>query len=329
MKIVFCILLSVIVWSCNSKPGLNRSPRSQVDLNYIPVSKSSGFLSVNLDLSANVKSEQLTAEMKLINSGPETITITAITLLPQGGMTAFPNEGNIKPVVIQAGKDTLTDITFNPVNDVKVYQATGRQGHLKPEYKVSIAYKVGDSANTHTLDMTTHSPANDYDLYSSRYAKPYTTYSFNTATNFNDLQKRYMDSLKLSLNNFAFVAQQELALTGVNIWMKAICENDSITAEFLVVNHDAYRIKIDPDSLDFLAGPGAATTSKAIVIKKLSGSVTDKTVLEKNDRALITLKKYFIPAGNRATLCLKHAFMWNGKQPLFCDDIGLVKVSLP
>ncbi|HVW16353.1 MAG TPA: hypothetical protein VHB54_21145 [Mucilaginibacter sp.] len=327
MKTFFCILLPIVLWSCNSKPGLNRS---ETDLNYIPVSKNSGFLSANPGLSANIKSQRLTAEIKLINSGPETITITAITLLPPGGMAAFPNEDNFKPIFINAGKDTLTNVIFNPVNDIKVYQVTGRQGHLKPEYKISIAYKAGNSATTHTLDVTAHVQPDDYNIYLSRYVKPYTGYSFNTATNFNDLQSRYMDSLHLSLNNFAFVAQQELALTGVNIWMKTICENDSITAEFLVVNHDEYRIKINPDSLDFVSGRGASTAGhNNIEIKKMPGSTTDKTVLEKNDRVLITVKKYFNPVGNRATLRLKHAFMWNGKRPLFYDNVELVKVSLP
>ncbi|HVS91272.1 MAG TPA: hypothetical protein VHE59_04520 [Mucilaginibacter sp.] len=327
MKTFFCILLPVVLWSCNSKPGLNRP---QTDLNYIPASQSSGFLSANLGLSANIKSQRLSAEIKLINSGPETITVTAVTLLPPGGMAAFPNEADFKPIFISAGKDTLTDIIFHPVNDIKVYQLTGRQGHLKPEYKVSVMYKAGNSATMHTLDITAHVQPDDYNIYLNWHSKPYIGYSFNTATNFNDLQSRYMDSVHLSRNNFAFVAQQELALTGVNIWMKVLCENDSLEAELLVVNHDEYRIKIIPDSLDFISGRGASTAGhNTIQIKKMPGSATDKTVLEKNDRVLIIVKKYFKPVGNAATLRLKHAFMWNGKRPLFYDNIRLVKVSLP
>lgn len=325
-QVFFLVLLAIIAGGCNSG---HKSKGTKDDLVYITDPQKSEFLSAGLDLAGNIKKEELLAELTLTNTGPKPITITEITVHAQGGLTTFPVAGNIKPVVLPAGKDTLIVTKFNPINDIEVYQLTGRQGHFKQAYKVSILYKLRDGEKIFPVDLAAKLPPDDYKAYVKKNATSFTGYSFNTGTGFGETEADYLEILKLGAPAFAFVAHHEIALTGLNIWMTSYCENDSLYAELLAVNHDNYALRIIPDSLDFTYKDGTSPgQSKSVVLEKKSGSQQNKEMLEKDDKVLIHFKKPFKSSDKPVIISLKHTFMVNGSKPLFNNDIELLKVRL-
>jgi hypothetical protein len=327
MKIFFPILLLTFIFGCN---GDQRLRKNRGDLNYSAIAEQSDFLSANVYLTANVKSQELLVELKLNNPGSKPISIQEITVNAEGGLRSFPEGGSIKPIILEAGKDTFTTVKFKPVNDLKVYMITGKQGCFKPGYKISVFYKVQGNEKMFTMDLEPQMSENDYKAYIGKYKTPFIGYSFNTGTSFAQIQREYLETLKLSSQPFTYVSQQELALTGLNLWMKGFCERDSINAELIIVNHEDYAVKIIPDSLDFVVkGDTVIDRSKTVVLEKISGSKRDKTIMEKGDKVLIHFKKYYKNTNKKISLSLKHAFVLSGSKPLFNDDIELIKIHLP
>jgi len=327
LQVSLLVLLATIAGGCHTG---HKHDGAKGDLNYIPASQISEFMSADLYLSGNVKKQELLAELTLSNTGSKPIIITEITVHAEGGLTTFPAAGNIKPVVLPAGRDTLIVTRFNPVNDIEVYQLTGRQGHFKQQYKVSVLYKLQGGEKIFPVDLAAKLPPDDYQAYVKKNATPFTGYSFNTGTSFGETEADYLETLKLGVPAFAFVAHHEIALTGLNIWMTSYCENDSLYAELLVVNRDTYTVKIIPDALDFACkGDTSPNHSKNIVLEKKLGSQPNKAIMEKDDKVLIHFKKPFKSADKPVIISLKNAFIIHGTKPLFNKDIDLVKNSLP
>jgi hypothetical protein len=327
LQVSLLVLLATVTCGCNTGQKLKRR---KGDLIYSPVSQKTEHLSLDLDLSAIIKKQELIAELRLNNTGPKSIIITEITVCAEGGLTSFPATGNIKPVILPPGRDTVLTVKFNPVNDIKVYELTGRQGRFKPGYKVAVLYKLQGAERIFSANLNTHLPPDDYSAYANKDTTPFIGYSFNTATNFADTESDYLGKLTLKDPVFAFVAHHEIALTGLNIWMTSYCEKDSLYAELLLVNHDVYTIKIIPDSLDFIyQGDNSTRQSKKIVLEKKSGLQQNKAEMEKDDKLLIHFKKPFKSTGKPVIITLKNAFIINGAKALFNTDIELVKVHLP
>jgi len=325
-RISLLVLLVAIAYGCNAG---QKSKGARGDLNYTPVTQNSEFLSAGLDLSGNIKKQELLAELKLTNTGSKPITLTEITVYAEGGLRSFPIIGNIKSVILPAGRDTLIATKFKPVNDIKVYQLTGKQGRFKPVYKVSVLYKLQGEEKVLSANLDAQLPPDDYKAYIKKYATPFTGYSFNTATSFAQAESDYLGTLKLGAPAFAFVAQHELAITGLNIWMTSCCEKDTLYVELLLVNHDNYTIKIIPNSLNFTYKDGPLPDhSKNIALEKKSGSQQNKEVMEKDDKVLIHFKKPFKSSDKPVIISLKHAFMANGTKALFNNNIELLKVRL-
>jgi hypothetical protein len=327
VQVSLLVLMAILAAGCGAG---QKSKRARSDLNYIPITQKSEFLSADLDLSANIKNQELVAGLKLTNTGPKPITITEITVHADGGLTSFPATGNIKPVILPAGRDTLLTVKFNPVNDVKVYELTGRQGNFKAAYKVSVLYKPGGQEKILIADLNTRLPGDDYKTYINKYTKTFTGYSFDIGTSFAETESDYLGRLKLKDPAFAFVAPHEIALTGLNMWMTSRCENDTLYAELLLVNHDDYTIKIIPDSLDFICkGDASPKQPKNVSLEKKSGSQQNKESMEKDDKVLIHFKKPFKDSDQPVSISLKHAFYLGASKPLFNNNIELVKVRLP
>jgi len=326
VQVLLLVLLVPIAGSCNAGQKI-KGPKG--DLIYIPVTQKSEFLSAHLDLSANIKSQEMLAVLKLTNTGSKPMTITEVTINTEGGLQSFPTTGNIKPIILPAGRDTLMTTRFRPVNDVKVYQLTGKNGRFKLNYKVSVFYKQQGDDKMFSADLNVQLPPDDYTAYTKTYATPFIGYSFNTASNFDQTERDYLGTLKLKDPAFAFVAQHEIAVTGLNIWMTSYCENDTLYAQFLIVNHDAYAVKIIPDSLDFACkSDGTKGNSKTIILEKITGSQQNKEVIEKDGKLLIHFKKRFTSSDRQVIISLKHAFILDGSRALFNNNIELVKVRL-
>jgi hypothetical protein len=327
MKLSFLFILSIIIFSCNihqNKPGIKGG------LNYTSASVKSDLLSADLNLSANIKNQELVAGLQLTNPGSKAITIQEIVISTPEGLRSLP-DGDTGPFVLSAGKDTLASIKFKPVNDLKVYQLTGKQGYFKPEYKISISYKTEDSDNSRIMDLKAQLTQADYKAYSDKYKMPVTSYSFNTKTNFTQKQVKHLQILNPENQlPFVFVSDQEIAVAGLNFRLKSFCEHDSLHAEIFIVNHAGFPVKIIKDSLDFIySGDTSSYRSNRIELEKISGAQENKDMMEKGDRVLIHFKKYLKKPGKRMMLSFRHAFVLSGPKPLFNNNIELVKVSLP
>ncbi|MBS1532690.1 MAG: hypothetical protein JSU01_20475 [Bacteroidetes bacterium] len=283
-----------------------------------------------MHLSGSIANGELLAEIKLADYGSKPISVREITAITSGGLRCFPTTGNIQPVTLQPRKDTLITVKFKPVNDTKIYQLTGKRGPFKNEYTVSVFFKTQSDARMQSLDLNTRLPDNDYKAYLSKYGKPVIGYAFNTGTTFGQTEGDYLEALKPGGQPFAFVAQHELALTGLNIWMTSFCERDSLYAELLVVSQADFAVKIVPDSIDFVdSGHGPSGKSKTVVLEKIAGSKQSPDVIRSGDKVLVRFRKYLKNPKREMVLSIKHAFVLNGPKPLFKDDIQLVEVSLP
>ena len=327
VQVTLLVLLVTVACGCNAAPKFKGA---KGDLNYTAVTQKSESLSADLNLTANIKNQELLAELRLTNTGSKSIIITEITVYPEGGLQSFPTTGNIKPVIVASGRDMLINSKFHPVNDTKVYQLTGKPGRFKSAYKISVFYKVEGGEKIFSADLNAQLPPHDYKAYIEKYAVPFIGYSFNTASNFDQAERDYLEKLQLKDPAFAFVAQHEIAITGLNIWMTSYCENDTLYAEFLIVNHDDYAVKIISDSIDFAyRGDTSPNQSKNIVLEKKPGSQQNKELMEKDEKVLIHFKKPLKSSDRQLILCFKHAFILTGAKPLFNDNIELMKVRLP
>lgn len=301
------------------------------DLIYSPSTAKSGTLTAGLQLSANLTTLQLLAKVKLINTGKQPISIFQFTVYPAGGLQSLPVHGGQRPFWLQAQKDTLIDVAFRPVNNIKLYEVTGKQGHFLQAYKVNIFYKIQGSEKVYSAEPESRLPEKNYKEYAARYGGAVTGYSFNTGSAFADTERDYLGRLKLNAPVFAFLAPQEIALTGLNIWMKSYSENDTLFADFLVVNQHNYCLKIIADSIKFgYKEQSAASQSLVLVSRGGSAPGGKKTfLLEKGEQAMIHFKIHLLSAEGPLIASLKHAFLLDGSRPLFNSSVELLKVRLP
>ena len=298
-------------------------------LKYIPVTQNSDYLNASLILTADINSLQVVADLKLINTGSKSITVTGVTVYADGGLQSFPTNGNIKPINLKAGQDGLLTVNFKPINDIKVYQLTGKQGRIKAQYKVAVFYKSQGQEQVFSTNLIAQLPADTYRSYIDRHPISYTGYAFNTASTFDQTERKYIEQLKLKDQPFVFIAQHELALTGLNIWMTSYLEKDTLYADLLIVNHDDFAIKLHPGALNFGSQDEVLTDkAKTITVEKIISKQKDPERIDKGDKISVHFKRYFKNTDKPIFLSFKNAFLLNGTQPLFIDNIGLVKVHL-
>ncbi len=326
-KLITSILLLLLVY-CSICYGQNARESASL-LRFSASSQNSESIAAQLELTANAATLQLIAGIKLINIGSKPIEVTGITVNTEGGLQSYPAKGNIKPFTINPGKEVFITNEFQPVNDIKVYQLTGKQGHIKAQYKVSVFYKIQPADRVYTTTFAAQLPADTYNAYMHKYGTLYTGYAFNTASNFDQTERKYLEKLNLKSSLFAFVAQHEIALTGSNIWLTSYLAKDTLYADLLIVNHDDYTIKIVPDSLNLgHKGDAINDKTKKIVIEKIIGAQRNKDLIENGGKVIIHFKKYFKGADLPVTLFFNHAFLIKGATPLFKENIGLNKVQL-
>ena len=318
-------LVGITAWSTfGQKPGENHSL-----LKYLPVNQNSDYIIANLLLSADVNTQEVNADLKLINTGSKIIEITGITIYADGGLQTFPIKGNIKQVSLKPGQDKMLSVSFKPVNDIKVFQLTGKQGSIKAKYKVSVFYRQQGNDKAFSVDMIAQLHPDIFKSYISKYPGSFIGYAFNTASAFDQQERKYLETLKLAKTPFVFIAPHELALTGLNIWMTSYCANDTLYADLLIVNHDDFAINLMANTINIgEKNKGPSDLTKKVVIEKVVGSHKETGRIEMGDKILIHFKKYFKKPDGPIFLQIKNAFLLGGFKPLFIDDIGLLKTQL-
>jgi hypothetical protein len=326
-KIPILLILLTTVFACKNN---TRIQKTKGDLNYTPTDMQSDQLSVRLNLTANIKTQKLQADLELNNPGKNPITISEIELSTPEGLRSVPATGSIGSVILQPGENKTISLKFQPLNDLKEYQLTGRNGHFKSSYNLLITSQMNQSAPPLLTIMMANLVPADYSAYLNKYKIIATSYSFNTKSDFTQKQKAYFTTLKqIKQPPFVFVSDQEIAVSGVNFRLNSYCEHDTLNAQLFIVNHSGFPVKINKDMLDFLyTDKSFSASSKDIKIVKISGS-QQKDLIDKGDRVLIHFKKYFKNPGNTAILSFNKAFELSDKIPLFKNDIELLKVDIP
>jgi hypothetical protein len=314
--------------------GCKQEKKTTVNANelaYTANDTTSGALSAKLTLIANGPSNNVTATIKLSNADANQVDIQDILISTTDGIRSSPETGN-SSIALRPGTDTTFSIKFHPLNDLKLFQVTGMPGFIKPAYNVLISYKTTGSDSLKTLTLKSQAQPDDYQNFARKYKKSITGYSFNTKTDFNANQRKYLKTIKLAGQTpFVYLSEQEIAVSGLNFRLKSYNEHDTLHAELFVVNHAEFAVKIIPGAFDIVpsekTGSGAG---KTINLERLSGMQHDSAMMEKGDRILIHFKKYLKQGASgkeNLILHLTNAFMLTGKKNLFNEDVQLLPVN--
>ena len=326
MKLSVIVILTVfILYSCNSSPKKIKSNANE--LIYTTIDTSAGDLSASLHLTGKIKTAELTAQLKLSNSGSAPIDFQEIEIATHEGIRSG-SAGGFAPFSLLQGKDTTLNITFRPVNDLKLYQVTGLTGNFKGSYRASVSYKIGND-NLVSLTLNSATDKTEFNIYSKENKKVLNGYSFDTKTGFNDREKKYLETVLPAVKSpFVYLSEQEIAVSGLNFKVKTYDAQDTIYAEFYIVNHADFPVKVITNSLNIILNNKAGNGEKAITkIEKISGAQNDINMMEKGDRVLIHYKKYMkTPASGKDTLTLhlRNAFILSGRKDLFNENLKLL-----
>jgi len=328
MKSLIPVILVVIslLSACSSASKKNKINPN--DLNYIITPGNSGDLSADLSLSADPVKQIVNAQLQLNNAGSQTLNIGEITIATPEGIRALPINA-FAPFSLPAGKDTTLNLLFNPINDLNIYRVTGMAGSLKSDYSLSVTYTGAANAEPAPLILKASLDKNDFASYKSKYTKPAVGYSFDTKGGFNELEKKYLETVKdISQPPFVYLSDQEIAVSGLNFQLKSYYISDTLHAELFIVNHSGFEVKLNSDSLDVITGdkpqPGETKTAS---IEKITGSQQYPNMIAKDDRQLIHFKKFMkIKDSGSDTLTFKinSAFMLKGGKRLFAEDVRLL-----
>jgi len=327
MKLSLIVILAAFILSgCHSSYKKLKSNANE--LIYTPADTSTGDLSAGLNLTGKIKSGELTAQIKLSNPGSAPIEIQEIGIATPEGIRSAPAAG-FSPFLLAQGKDTTFSIKFKPVNELKLFQATGLSGNFKAGYSLSIGYKITGSDNSASLELTPTTDKTEYITYLKNNKSTVIGYSFNTKTGFDDREKKYLAMVMPAVKSpFVYLSEQEIAIAGLNFRLKTYDERDTMHAEFFIVNHADFPVKVISDSLNVTVDNKAGDGGKATVkIEKISGAQNDINMMEKGDRLLIHYKKYMNMPFKKAdtlTLHLRGAFILSGKKNLFSEDVQLL-----
>ncbi|MBB5637146.1 hypothetical protein HDE68_003059 [Pedobacter cryoconitis] len=342
MKRIIPLILVTLLFACKNH---TETKRVKGNLNYATTAIKSGQISVTANLTATIKTQELQADLQLSNPGSTTLTISEIEIATTEGLRTIPKTGTAS-MILKPGENKAVLLNFQPLNELRENQLTGRNGYLKGVYNLLITYKTEEKESglsTYSSPSQTYKsptvmslPAvlapSDYKAYLKKYQITATSYSFNTKSDFTAKQKAYLTTLKqIKQSPFVFVSAQEIALSGVNFRLRSYCENDTLNAEIFIVNHSDFSLKINQEKLD-IRYPGelvSARSNALVKVEKISGSRKAPYEIEKGDRVLIRLKKPFKNNEDNAVLLFNKAFTLNNQIALFKNNIELVKVNLP
>ncbi|MCO5949469.1 hypothetical protein [Mucilaginibacter flavidus] len=312
-------------------PGCIGNKKQQTDTNqlvYQTAGINSGPLHIEPDLKGNIKQQDLSLQIKLSNAEAKDIEIQEITVNIPDGSNSTPTTA-FTPFLLKQGNDTTLNLKFNPFNDARLYQVTGMNGSFKPAYNIVISYSKSGSGSIYTLSLKSIAQNNDFLAYSKKHAKSVIGYSFNTRNDFNEKQKRYLETLKqLPQPQFVFLSDQEIAVCGLNFRLKNFYLKDTLNAELFIVNHADFQVQITPDALDITKdGEPLPVETKAVTVEKVSGTQQNPYMMEKGDRVLIHFKKHVKVEDvdkQMLRLNIKEAFMLKNNKRLFVGDVELL-----
>ncbi|SHM96999.1 hypothetical protein [Mucilaginibacter sp. OK098] len=330
MKLSLLIIFTAtLFYSCTNN---NKKPLSNAnELAYNADIINTGALNLGAALTGVIKQGELNAQLKFSNTESKDLEIQEIAINTIDGSHSLPTSA-FTPFLLKRGNDTSLTLKFNPYNNYKLYQITGKHGSFKPAYNFSITYKATGSDSTSILSLKATAEKNEYLAYLKKYITPVIGYSFNTTNGFNERQKKYLETLKqIPHPPFAFLSDQEIAVSGFNFRLKNYYQQDTLHAELFIVNHSDFLVKIIPDAFNITAsGKSLPGDVKTVSLEKVSGTQQNISMIEKGDRVLIHFKKHIklnAPGKEHLQLHITKAFMIKGDKALFTEDLELLPAS--
>ncbi|KIO75834.1 hypothetical protein TH53_18235 [Pedobacter lusitanus] len=325
MRVSLLLILLTTIFSCKNQ---TETKKVKGDLNYTAANQQSVQLEAALNLTANIRNQALQADLELKNPGNDLLTINDIELSTPEGIRSIPETGNMGSIVLKPGENKAISLKFHPLNDLREFQLSGRNGYFKSGYNLLINTKSDQDSSPSMLTIPAKLTEPEYKTYLTKYKIPATSYKFNTKTDFTAKQKLYLSNLKqLKQSPFVFLSDQEIAVSGINIRLSSYCEKDTLNAKLFIVNHADFPVRINPDHLGFGYTGESSTDLTNVKVIKISGS-QEKNLIDKGDRVLIHLKKYFKNPDNKAVLSFNRVFEFSNGTPLFKDNVELIKLTL-
>lgn len=291
-------------------------------LNYERASARSGEFRAEAQLTADTEEQELTLMLKLVNDSRNKVLVNDIIVSTPEGVRSAPIDA--MAFHLPAESDTLVELTYNPVNDLVLYQLTGIHGSFKSSYRVSVEYQP-ENKPEQALALTLRMPESQYAVYERYYKEKISAFVFNTGNDFNQRQSRYLGEVIRDRTPFVYVSEQEIMVSGLNIRLKAWQRNDSLNTSLIFINHAVFPVTIDTARL-CLYGNNTLNSPVDPSTKNTNDRNDDLVLLKRGERLSITLSEHVPvadPGGYFISLS-KSILIADGK-PMFVADVKLIE----
>lgn len=319
--LMFVTLMGLV--ACEPQQEIKTS--GLIDFKTTPVQSQS--LLVEPTLTCNSQTQLLELNIRLTSRVSETLVIKNIVLNNSNGLNSSDERLAAKSICIQEKRDTTLQLTFNHINDKFLFQATGLRGLTDSVYNVSVFYSVQGKEGVRVVNLVSKMPKDTFLAYKKTYDTPIAVYYFNTANGFDEKQRSFLKTNGITKTPpFVHITEQEAGVTGLNFRIKSFHRHDSLHTEVFAVNHSDLSVRIDPSGIDLRFDSLKAETSRTqISSEKVTGAKDETDMLRKGDRIIIKMKKYVPIAPDRLWLTFSRSFFLSTGQPLFADDLELMK----
>lgn len=320
------LLLPILLIACNSSNDTSTDSEETIVFSARPVKTQS--LYAKPTLKAVLKDQQLRLTLELEKLTDKKIIVKEIVLNNPGGLNSFPNNVQLKRLPVINDKDTTLVLTFNHINNNKLFQATGLPGMIDSVYHLSVVFSLEGIEGVRTMNLDFKMPEELFLAYKKKYNTQVQVYNLNAAKGFDERQRQYLLKEKITPNSpFVHMSEQELALSGLNFRFKCFHKDDSLHAEIFVVNHSDLTIRLDTTKLNLIVNNAPDSITKLISINKVTGSLHDKDILRKGDRVICTLRKHVPESPEKIQLASADCFFLSSGKKFFIEPLELVKAK--
>ena len=271
--------------------------------------------------------QRLELNLTLKNLLSEKIAITEISLNNSIGIKSLAESLGVQSFSITENGDTTMLLTFKPVNDKELFQATGLRGLTDSTYYLSVFYSVEGKEGVRVVNLVSRMLKETFLVYRKLYDAPVQIYQFNTANDFDEKQRKFLQTNVVSETPpFVHITEREVAVSGLNFRIKCFHLKDTLYAEIFAVNHSDMTIRIDTSKMDMIIdGLQGEISNTQLSNVKITGKRDETDILRKGDRTIIRMRKYVRENPERLWFAFSESFFLATGKPLFNDDLELIR----
>jgi hypothetical protein len=324
-NLVFLFL--IVIASCGKEDREGANDCKSIAFITTPVQSKS--LLVTPELKCYPAEQRLELNLNVKSLIDKRIVIREVVLNNPNGVNTSDEMIASKTLNIDGNKDTTLLITFNHINDKFLFHATGLPGLIDSIYQVSVFYSVEGKEGVRVINLAYRMPKERFLSYKKLYSTPVHIYYLNPRDGFDEKQREF---LKTSLMNktppFVHVTEQEVGLSGLNFRFRCFHKSDSLYAEIFAVNHSDMTIRMDTAEMNITIDDlEDAYSHRKLISSKVTGSNAEADILRKGDRVVVTMKRYVRDHPERLRLALTKSFFLSNGNPLFNDNLELIRFS--